>query len=263
MAKIDMKNTRSTLACLAIALLFTACGKDYVNNTGTGTNAGTSGSLARFAISNNTLYTVSDGTSSSFYATAGNNLTSYDITDNTNPVIQKTSATHSGVAETIFGFQNYLFVGSQNGMDIFDATNPSAPVYKSSYTHVKSCDPVVANANYAFVSLRSTSACTMGLNEVDVVDISNPALPKQVYTYPMTQPYGLALDGNYLFVCDGGVKFYDITNVATPVLKQKVVIDARDVIVQNGKLIVVGVDGLYQYDYSGGMLVLLSKIPTN
>ncbi len=240
---------------MLLAMLFTGCGKDYVDpnggGTNAGTNAGTSGSLARFAISNNTLYTVSPFT-----------LTSYDISDNTNPVIQKTNNLNSRV-ETIFGTPNYLYIGTQTGMLIYDVSNAPAPVYTGSYSHFRSCDPVVANANYAFESLRSSSPCTLGLNEIDVVDIAtNPKLPKLVYTYPMTQPFGLALDGNYLFVCDGGVKLYDISNLATPVLKQKIVIAATDIIAQNGHIMVTGDDGIYQYDYTSGTMVLLSHIIT-
>ena len=77
----------------------------------------------------------------------------------------------------------------------------------------------------------------------------------------MSEPKGLAIDGNNLFVCDGGIKHYDISNINNIVLKKKTVIDANDVIANNGILMVIGTSGLYQYDYTSGDLKLLSQIP--
>ena len=79
----------------------------------------------------------------------------------------------------------------------------------------------------------------------------------------MTRPYGLALDGNNLFVCDGGIKYYNASNVQNLAIKEKVVIEATDLIANNGILMVIGSDGLYQYSYTDGTLKFLSKISTS
>ena len=139
---------------------------------------------------------------------------------------------------------------------------PESPNLLADFQHIRSCDPVVANDNYAFVTLRIDAACTRGVNELQIIDIKNLKQPKLIKIYPLTKPYGLAIDGNNLFVCDGGIKHYNATDVMNLTLKSKLIIEATDVIANNGILMVIGSDGIYQYDYSGGTLVFLSKIPT-
>lgn len=78
----------------------------------------------------------------------------------------------------------------------------------------------------------------------------------------MSRPFGLALDGNKLFVCDIGVKMYDISDPGKFELKNTISVDAFDVIAHEGILMIIGRDGLYQYDYTTDNLTLLSHIPT-
>ena len=148
-------------------------------------------------------------------------------------------------------------------MFVYDITNPTA-AQLSSFAHVPSCDPVIADNNNAFVTLRSGNACQGFTNQLDVLDITtitNPVLKK---TYPMTNPYGLAKDGNTLIICDGkaGLKFYnaaDINNIT--LLKTISGIETYDVIAQNGWALVAAKDGLYQYDYSTlADIKMLSKL---
>lgn len=80
----------------------------------------------------------------------------------------------------------------------------------------------------------------------------------------MTNPHGLAKDGDYLFICDGkdGLKVYD-ASTATDIklLKHLKGMETFDVIAWNKRLILVTASGLEQYDYStiDGMR-LLSKV---
>ncbi len=238
------------LYILFLPFLLSSCSKADSASSANSTTVGVSGSLARFAISSDHLYTVSPS-----------QLTTYDVSAPHNPVFQKKISLGFGV-ETIFPYKNNLFIGTEFGMKIMDITNPENPTLVSDYQHIRSCDPVVANDKYAFITLRSDAPCTRGLNQLQFVDISNLAFPKLVVTYPLTQPYGLAIDGQDLFICDGGIKHYNISDVKNISLIKKTVIEATDVIAKNGILMVIGKDGLYQYDYSGGTLQFLSKIPT-
>jgi hypothetical protein len=83
----------------------------------------------------------------------------------------------------------------------------------------------------------------------------------------MTGPYGLGIDGNTLFVCDGdaGLKVYDVTDklkVDSHKISGFPGIHAYDVIPVNGLLFMIGDDGFYQYDYSNlKNISLLSHIP--
>jgi len=216
-------------------------------NPSIGTGQG--GSLARFAINGNYLYTVDK-----------NSLRLFDISTPSNPsFVSKSSSLIN--AETIFiRDDSTMFIGSQNGMYIYNISNPATPNFISLYTHIFSCDPVVADANYAFVTLRSDNACNMGLNQLDVVNVSNLYNPYNVKSYTMTKPKGLGLDANRLYICDEGLKVLDRTDVSNILLLDTFSIPANDVIAYNDTLLVVADDGFYQYVYASGNLNLLSKI---
>jgi hypothetical protein len=119
--------------------------------------------------------------------------------------------------------------------------------------HVVGCDPVVVQGDYAYVTIRGGNACGQDLSLLDVVDISNPAQPRLMASYRMHSPYGLGIDGDVLFVCDEGLKVFD---AADPLkIKEKQLahftgIGGFDVIPYGNILLVIGDDGLYQYDYS-------------
>jgi len=71
----------------------------------------------------------------------------------------------------------------------------------------------------------------------------------------MYNPHGLGIEGNLLFVCDGdaGLKIYDRTDplgILNNQLAHFADIDTYDVIPFNGILMLIGEDGIYQYDYT-------------
>lgn len=229
-----------------IIFLFASCSKESSMQPDSATGQG--GSLARFTISKGHLYTV-DNT----------NLKVFDISDESNPEYIRDLNVGFGI-ETIFPLGDNLFLGTRTGMTIYDITTPSNPVYLSSFSHIYSCDPVVVEGNYAFVTLSTSNSCTRGTNELQIIDISNLQAPNLVEIYPMLSPKGLGIDNGTLFICDNGLKVYDATNVLDLKLIKTFDINANDVIPYNGKLLVIGDDGFYQYDYSNNEISLLSKI---
>ena len=241
----------------ATAVIMMACADDSSSDLAPGNNgsesSGTGGSLARFAVSGDVLYTV-DHT----------NLKVFNIADPGQPVKQGDVSIGTGI-ETIFPKGNALFIGSQTGMFIYDVTNPIVPTQLSVYEHVFSCDPVVADDQYAYVTLRSiigrnNGRCWRGVNQMDIIDIKDLSNPDLLTSYPMAGPQGLGIDGNTLFVCDEGLKVYDASDPLSLELKEHFEIDARDVIPMNGVLMVIGDDGLFQYRYENQNLTLLSKL---
>ncbi len=214
---------------------------------------GVSGSMARFTLVNNYLYTVTD-----------NDLNVFNISQSENPVFTNTVNVGWGI-ETIYPFKNNLFIGSQSGMFIFNTTNPAQPERLSQFTHITRCDPVIADDNFAYVTLRTGTDCNgSSINVLDILNIQNLQSPWLVKSYPLTNPHGLSKSGNTLFICDGsaGLKVYDAADVNKLRLLQTVEgIDAYDVIAQNNNAIVVAKNGLYQYNYSNrNNLILQSKI---
>lgn len=219
------------------------------------TPAGMGGSMARFALASQMLYTV------------GNyELKTFDVSSPANPGYTSTQQIGMNI-ETIFPFKNQLFIGSSNGMYIYDITNPYTPVKKSQFSHVRSCDPVIADDTHAYVTLRSGTMCQGFTNQLEVLDIKNLSSPQLLKTYQMTNPHGLSKDGNLLFICDGrdGLKIYDASDVNSLQLKKTISgIETYDVIAYNNVALVVAKDGLYQYSYSNPSDIrLLSKITIN
>ncbi|MGB3588553.1 MAG: hypothetical protein WBA23_18545 [Tunicatimonas sp.] len=235
---------------LGLSCLFFSCedSSDVAADFGDGTGQG--GSLARFAIRGDHLYTVDR-----------NDLHVYDVSDVNQP--RKVNQVSVGAQiETIFPRLDNLFIGSQGGMFIYSITQPTQPQFLSNYIHVVSCDPVVADERYAYVTLRSIqNVCGRFTDQLDIVDISDLRSPFLQRTYPMTHPKGLGVDGNELFVCDDGLKVFDISNVDSLVQKYHFRIEANDVIPYRDYLMVIGSDGLYQYRYSEDTIVLASQLP--
>jgi len=217
------------------------------NNLSAAPAIGIGGSMARFTIVGDYLYTIDD------YL-----LHVFDIISPENPVAGEEINLGWGI-ETIFPFKNNLFIGSRSGMFIYNIDNPELPEFRSNVRHINTCDPVVANDEYAFVTLRSEDAnnwCgNTFTNQLDVIDISDVFNAQLLHTYDMTGPYGLGLDGNTLFVTEGddGLKIFDITDVSN--IDQNMIqhlqgFNAYDVIPVNGTLLLIGNDGLYQFDYT-------------
>ena len=115
------------------------------------------------------------------------------------------------VLETIFPYGDNLLIGSQNGVYFMDLSQPTNPILISSYEHVTSCDPVVARNGVAYSTLRSTGCnFARGGDVLDVIDISDLSSPRLIRSYTSSEPYGLAVTANFLFVCEkGGISVID------------------------------------------------------
>jgi hypothetical protein len=221
---------------------------------GSGSGLGVGGSLARFTLNEDHLYMLDGG-----------DLQTIDVTSEQNP-IAKTRQFIGTDIETIFPHKNNLFIGSTSGMHIYDVSQPESPQVVSMYSHVVSCDPVVVDDEYAYVTLRTGTNCFGTANQLEIVDIRNLSNPQLAAAYTMTNPHGLGVDGETLFLCDGsdGLKAFDVTDV-TKVTDNMLAhyrnINAHDVIPYNDVLIMIGTDGIFQYDYSDPKNIkLLSQI---
>lgn len=218
-----------------------------------GSPIGQGGSMARFAIVNNNMYAVSNS-----------NLNVFNISLPNDPVYTNNVSVGSWSVETIFPFKDKLLIGSQNGMFVYDINDPGNPTLSGQFAHVQSCDPVIADDNYAYVTLRSGNACQGFTNELDILQLNSLTDPELVKTYSFTNPYGLSKDGNLLFICDGsdGLKIYNASDVSNlQLIKHFSGIQTYDVIAYNNIALVVAKDGLYQYDYSDvNNIHLVSKI---
>jgi hypothetical protein len=220
-----------------------------------GMSAGIGGSTARFTISGNYLYALNGG-----------RLEIAKLTSPASPV-QGRGMDVSRDIETLFPSGNKLFAGSASGMFIYDLANPENPRQISKYEHIRSCDPVVVDDAYAYVTLRSGRSCQGFTNQLEVISLQNLSAPTLVKTYPMTNPSGLGIDHHVLFICDGsaGLKVFDasdINNIDSHLLAGFSGINPVDIIPFENTAMVITSDGLYQYDYTDVKNIrLLSKLP--
>ena len=162
--------------------------------------ASVGGSMARFT-------TVGDY----LYAVDVSSLKTFSIKQLDNPTLAITNNLGWGI-ETIFPYKNNLFIGSTSGLFIFNIDVPSAPKYLSNFSHARRCDPVFVDGNTAYVTLNGTGACGGNSSQMDVLDVSNLSVPRLIKTYPMSQPKGLSILDKTLYLCDDGLKVFNIEN---------------------------------------------------
>ena len=243
---------------LILLLLSFSCGDGFYNSgsadlSSPGQITGQGGSLARFAVTGSTLYTINNF-----------EIKVFDIADCADVSLKNRVDVGFGI-ETLFPINDYLFIGAQDAMYIYDIANPETPQFLSWYGHFTSCDPVVVQGNYAYVTLR-ISECrpSQDRDVLEIIDVSDVLNPVSVSTYNLDEPYGLGISGDLLFICEGnnGLKVLDVSDPnSIQLVKQFTGINAYDVIPTQNILILTGEDGIRQYDFSDpNNITLISEI---
>lgn len=215
---------------------------------------GVGGSLARFQIKDDYLYTV-----------GSNEMAIFNISNLANPMLENRQYSGWNI-ETLFYADNYLYLGASNGMFIYSLENPALPTYVSEFTHWEGCDPVVVDGNYAYLTLRGGNACGQLESVLEVIDVSDKTNPTLVARHTLDNPYGLGFNNDNLFVCDGssGLRVYDKSNPLSLQQTQLFTdVNARDVIPLKNSLLMIAERALHQYQYNGTALELLSTYQLN
>jgi len=231
------------------------CNKDYNSksqNAVGGTGAG--GSTARFTINGNYLYTV-DHTG----------LKTFDITNPLAPSYKGKKELGLNI-ETIFPYKDKLFIGSSTTMYIYSVTTPDNPtlIATAHYQIRMACDPVVANETVAYATLRAAGPCGGGQSRLVVYNIKNTSSPVLMKTINLSNPYGLGMQGNVLYVCESnGLQVFDITTQYSPKLETTVTGDRFFDVIPYGDILIAQVqDGMALYDIATNPLAptLIAKI---
>lgn len=226
---------------------FTDVTLQAVTSSTPGSGTGRGGSLARFAIVDNSLYVLD-----------GQMMRVFNIEDPYEPK-KLAEMKMDFIVETIFPHQEKLFIGGTQGMYVYDNSDPTAPVQLGKIEHVAACDPVVVQGDFAYVTLRKGQPCSgAAADELLVVDVKDPKNMSILHKFPMYNPHGLAVRGNHLFICDGdqGLKIYDLEkkeDILNNMLSRDASLaGAYDVIAmeENPAIIVVAKNGIFQYDVS-------------
>lgn len=251
---------RKIILPLLIICLFVQCDKSLDSSfsgasPSASTTTGQGGSLARFAVSGNYLYSVDE-----------QQLKVFNISNPADPVLKK-SVQIGFAIETIFPFKDKLFIGSTSQVYIYSITDPENPQKLGvaiSPQVLRRCDPVVAKDTVAFATLRTNGPCGGSQSILAVYDVKDVTRPVQKATFFVNEPYGLGYSGDVLYVCDryNGLMVLDISKPFEPSLIKSMKDGSYiDVIPYQNTLICWVTDGIILYDITNNrMPVLLAKI---
>lgn len=239
----------SVLVVLLTGIL-AACNKDAK----LGPSTGTGGSLARFTIAKEHLYVVD-----------GNTLHVFGLQHPGKPSeLGSLMLSFGGEVETIYPWEDQLFIGTMSAMHIISIADPAHPKHQGTAVHVTACDPVVANDRHAYVTIRTGNNCGGNSNTLQVFDVTDPTSPVLKYTIQLSNPRGLGLSGNHLYVCDSeaGLVVFDVSTPQNPeILKTITGHNFSDCIPIGNLLITMVANGMVLYDISNpAEPVFLSEI---
>ncbi len=215
------------------------------SNLASGGGVGQTGSMSRFAIYKDCLYTVM------------NNVLGIFNIESKEPRQMGENFYVGWNVETIFSYKHYMYMGTPTGMLIYSVADPLKPKKLASVQHVYGCDPVVVEDDIAYVTIHAGNLCGQNANQLLIYNVENPETqkPKHIVTYEMTQPKGLGIDKGTLFICDEGLKVFNAADPMTIMAPENRLahykgMDGYDLIPFENVLMMIASDGIYQYDYS-------------
>ncbi|BCE00116.1 hypothetical protein [Marinicellulosiphila megalodicopiae] len=247
---------------LALCIFLFSCNADQSQTEGSQDGAGSGqesqtgkgGSTTRFTIVGDFLYVVEN-----------NQLKTFNIADDIEGPKLINTLDVSDELETIFPYamnkntvdeETVLLLGAINGMHIYKINSDGTPNHGDQLvlTHARSCDPVIAQNGYAYVTLRgSSNGCSQGSNELQVLDISQIELPSREKIIPMDGPKGLSFsqDGNALLICDKySLKVFSLINPIEPeYIREYLSVQCDDILQFGDHYIATGTDLLEIYTF--------------
>jgi hypothetical protein len=220
-------------------------------------------------VSNNTFSTSAIGSTSKI-CIAKNILYVLDMgyvytVDLRNSSMQLLDCMPSRGFETLHPNGDYLYIGANNGMYIYHIKN-AKPEFISVYQHIQSCDPVVVEGNLAYLTLRSGTRCMNQINQLEIIDIADKSNPKVLRTYPMSNPYGLALTSEHLYICDGeeGLKIFprvpNSWDIKAKDFTQAKSVWLKDLIITGNQIMTYNINHIYQFELRGSVFSKVSEL---
>lgn len=245
---------KKILGLLLLVIAF-GCGEDGSDYAPDVSGTGTGGSLAKFTIHNNQVIVLNN-----------NEVKQFDILEN-GRLLEKNTLAVFRQLETIFPYGDKILIGSSEAVFFLEYDSDGLLSVVSTYDHLTACDPVVASNGIAFSTLK-ISDCRSGTEDfLEAIDISDISNPRVLRTYSTQSPFGLAVKGSFLFVCEkGGLTMYSFNTEGNLVEMDFLTIDGAvplDIIVNGSYLIVRTDQGVYNVLFSDTELVsVLGSITT-
>jgi len=118
-----------------------------------------------------------------------------NVSDVTNPTEIGLYNLESGAID-IDASDNYVFIGTVDGLRILDITNPSLPFEVGVYPSSSTVYHVLTYNNYAVI--------TLGNQTLQIIDISEPNMPKKIASFNPGRPlYDIDVNRNLIFTTQG------------------------------------------------------------
>lgn len=123
--------------------------------------------------------------------------------------------------------ENYAYLSTSSAMQIIDISNPAMPFMASSLENGTD-GAVISGGSSLFSSDGYVYLTSAFADNVEIIDVSNPLLPKHAGKtnfpdYILKNPQGIAVEGNYAYVTSPGVfSVLDISKKNDPTLITRV-----------------------------------------
>lgn len=244
-----MKNLFLNTVLVSLMVFFYGC---YADDSVSSDNNQTNSQVGSYS----TMLTIG----SNLYLVNETSISTYDVSDAAKPVLLNRQEVGFDI-ESIYHHEGLLLIGSAASMFIYSLNEKGIPVREGSEDYFEpfddtQCffDPIVARGNLAYVTLSTDlvqCGWRFGIDELRVYDISDFNKVDHLSTYGLSNPKGLALGKEKLFICDAldGLYVFDLGNPEQPEFQQLFEgFSAFDALVRGNLLIVVASDRLLQYD---------------
>lgn len=227
-------------------IAFQACDSESALGGSVESQNGISGSITRFATLGDYMYTLNP-----------NQLQTFDITDPSKPTLLSELETDYGL-ETIFIYEDRIYLGSRTGLFILGLDNPAEPNLLSQTAREDeffgACDPVVVRDNYAYSTIKTIVNVCGNVNTRSallIYEVSDPSNPVLTQSFDLFIPNGLGYTDQFLYVCSTGaetLRVFDISNPANVVERPDLdypIEEPFDIIVDNDRMIVSSTDKFF------------------
>ncbi len=156
------------------------------NNSGTGK----SGSTATIITYKGYIYTVDN-----------NHLRTLSLADPSSPIEVSSILLGEGI-ETIFAYEEFLYLGTRTGILLYDIKDGANPKFTGNSFHFPARDPVVVNGDLAYSTTNWGEENGNGGGRISVISLLNKNNPITLFELSQPFPCGLGLSGDILYVCN-------------------------------------------------------------
>ena len=175
-----------------LAIGMVSCSKDSESIfTGNNSGSGKAGSTATIITYNGFIYTVDN-----------DHLRTLSLADPANPAEVSSIFLGEGI-ETIFAYEDHLYLGTRNGILLYDIKDGANPRFTGNSFHFPARDPVVVNGDFAYSTTNWGDENGSSGGSLSVISVLNKNNPITINTFNQEFPCGLGLSDDILYVCNG------------------------------------------------------------